>query len=564
MAAPAALAPARQTATPCVEAVMPAFLHLLFDTRDFPARWYCGNWSSLHGWVHILGDSAISGAYFAIPCVLVYFVLRRRDVPFPPVFWLFAAFILSCGIGHLVEATLFWQPWYRLSATAKVITAVVSWATVFALIPLVPRALALPGLAIVNEQLRQEIARRERAEEERLQIERQMQQSQKLESLGILAGGIAHDFNNLLTAILGYADLARRSLPENAPAGPMLEEVISGSRRAAELTNQMLAYSGKGQFVVQPINLNELVGGMTRLLHVSISKKCRLTFVGDPKPPMVEADPAQLQQVVLNLIVNASEAIGDQEGEIRVSTGRQFCDRTVLAQSFLDENLPEGEYACLEVSDTGCGMSDETKARIFDPFFSTKFTGRGLGLAAVLGIIRGHRGAIIVESAVGRGSRFRVLLPLLKDGQAAQAAQQSPRNERWTGSGTVLLFEDEDPVRELAAFMLRRCGFEVLATADPRAGLAEFQRQPDRFTLVLLDMTMPHLSGVEVLRNIRRIKPSAIVVLSSGYDESQLLSQLEPREVDAFLHKPYTYQELQQAVRQALTSSPRAAQHPSP
>jgi CheY-like chemotaxis protein len=279
---------------------------------------------------------------------------------------------------------------------------------------------------------------------------------------------------------------------------------------------------------------------------------------------MVEADPAQLQQVVLNLIVNASEAIGDQEGEIRVSTGRQFCDRTVLAQSFLDENLPEGEYACLEVSDTGCGMSDETKARIFDPFFSTKFTGRGLGLAAVLGIIRGHRGAIIVESAVGRGSRFRVLLPLLKDGQAAQAAQQSPRNERWTGSGTVLLFEDEDPVRELAAFMLRRCGFEVLATADPRAGLAEFQRQPDRFTLVLLDMTMPHLSGVEVLRNIRRIKPSAIVVLSSGYDESQLLSQLEPREVDAFLHKPYTYQELQQAVRQALTSSPRAAQHPSP
>jgi|GEM_PF-6939558 len=542
---------------------MPAFLNLLFDTRDFPPRWYCGNWSSLHGWVHILADLAIFGAYFAIPLVLIYFVLRRRDVPFLPVFWLFAAFILSCGIGHLVEATLFWQPWYRLSATAKVITAVVSWATVFALIPLVPRALALPGLAIVNEQLRQEIARRERAEEERLKIERQMQQSQKLESLGILAGGIAHDFNNLLTAILGYADLARRSLPEHAPAGPMLDEVISGSRRAAELTNQMLAYSGKGQFVVQSINLNELVGGMTRLLHITISKKCRLTFVGDPKPPMVQADPAQLQQVVLNLIVNASEAIGDQEGEIRVSTTRQFCDRTVLAQSFLDENLPEGEYACLEVSDTGCGMSDETKARIFDPFFTTKFTGRGLGLAAVLGIVRGHRGAIIVESAVGQGSRFRVLLPLLTDGKPPQTAQHAPRNERWTGSGTALLIEDEDPVRELAAFMLRRCGFEVHAAADPRAGLAEFQRQPERFALVLVDMTMPHLSGVEVLRNIRRIRPSTIVVLSSGYDESQLLSQLEPGEVDAFLHKPYSYEELQQAVRQALTASPRAAQHPS-
>jgi len=254
-----------------------------------------------------------------------------------------------------------------------------------------------------------DITERKLAEEERQRLQAQLQQIQKLESLGVLAGGVAHDFNNLLTAILGNAELALMDLTPYSPARPSLEEIRKAAQRASELSGQMLAYSGRGRFVVGPVNLSDLVREVGELLKVSISKKALLQYdLATDLPPII-ADAGQLRQVVMNLVTNASEALGDQEGTITLCTRVVDVDRGYLAQAYVDEKLPAGRYVSLEVADTGCGMDEATRARIFEPFFSTKFTGRGLGLPAVLGIVRGHKGAIKVESAPGKGARFTVI-----------------------------------------------------------------------------------------------------------------------------------------------------------
>lgn len=527
------------------------FFSNLFETEGFSPRWGCGTWSREHGWVHIIADSSIFAAYFAIPVLLTYFILRRRDIPFPPVFWLFAAFILSCGIGHAIEASIFWHPWYRFSGLVKVITAIVSWATVLSLIPLVPKALALPGLATINNQLLTEIARREQAELEQKQLEDQVRQSQKLESLGILAGGIAHDFNNILTGVLGYIDLARMELPPGSPARGLMEEAMKNTHRAADLTKQMLAYSGKGRFVVQPLSLTQLVIDTTRLLEVSISKKSTMKFDLAPRIPACEADATQLGQVVMNLVINASEAMNDHPGLITISTGSIDCDRSYLKESYLDDTLPGGKYVFLEVTDTGCGMTEETRKKIFDPFFTTKFTGRGLGLAAVLGIVRGHRGAIKVTSEHGRGSTFRVLLPATTQ-IIESATTESPRVVDAHSQGTVLVVDDEEVVRDLASAMLQRMGLQVLLANDGHQGVEMFRANRDRIQLVLLDLLMPRLDGAEAYQELRKISPGVRVILTSGYDEKVATDRFAGSGMAGFIQKPYSFEQLSSVVRTAL------------
>ncbi|MBE0611604.1 MAG: PAS domain S-box protein, partial [Dehalococcoidia bacterium] len=268
-----------------------------------------------------------------------------------------------------------------------------------------------------------DVTERRAAEAERRRLDQQMQQTQKLESLGILAGGIAHDFNNLLVAILGNAGLALLELPPESPARQTVQAIETAAQRAADLTRQMLAYSGKGQFVVEPLNLSRVVEEMAHLLEVSVSKRAVLKYHFAPNLPPIEADATQVRQVIMNLITNASDAIGERSGVISISTGMQYADRAYLAESYLDADLPEGDYVYIEVADTGEGMADETRVRIFDPFFTTKFTGRGLGLAAVLGIVRGHRAAIKLYSESGRGTTFKVLFPAA----AATAALPAPQ-----------------------------------------------------------------------------------------------------------------------------------------
>ena len=409
-----------------------------------------------------------------------------------------------------------------------------------------------PGVnAIVNNY--RDVTDRKQAEEERRLLEAQIQHAQKLESLGLLAGGIAHDFNNLLTSILGYSDLALLALPADSLPRNFIEEVVKGARRAAELTQQMLAYSGKGRFVVQPLVLSTLVEDTSRLLEVSISKKCVLKYNFTPNLPTVEADASQLRQIVMNLVINASEAIGDRSGVVAITTGAMHCDRAYLTETYLDESLPEGLYVYLEVADTGCGMSEETRAKIFDPFFTTKFTGRGLGLAAVLGVVRGHRGALKVYSELGKGTTFKVLFPASTQPVLTEPVTGTGA-EAWRGSGTVLVVDDEEEVRGLARFMLAAMGFDVLTAADGREGVALFRTEAERIRLVLLDMTMPHLDGAETFRELRRIRGDVRALLSSGYNEQAATNTFAGKGLAGFIQKPYGFKELQAAVRKVLES----------
>ncbi len=383
--------------------------------------------------------------------------------------------------------------------------------------------------------------------EERRKLEQRMLQAQKLESLAVLAGGIAHDFNNLLVAILGNADIALDELSDLSPARPLVEEIVRASRRAADLCNQMLAYSGRGRLQMKRLDLSDLVTEMAHILEVSISRKTAIRYRCAKHLPPVLADPVQIQQVVMNLIINASDAIGDSQGQISISTGCVMCDVEYLRSVHLDDDLAEGEYVFVEVSDTGCGMDEETKNRIFDPFFTTKFTGRGLGLAAVLGIVRGHKGAVKVYSEPGRGSTFKVLLPSARG--VPSAAPSLPPADRRGGSGTVLLVDDDQAVLSVGRAMLERLGYEVL-TASDGTGALEALRGPAGAALkaAILDMTMPGMDGDEVFQQIRSIRADLPVIVSSGYDEQEMSARFSGRDVAAFLQKPYRMQALSECL----------------
>jgi PAS domain S-box-containing protein len=392
---------------------------------------------------------------------------------------------------------------------------------------------------------------RQRAEQERAGIERKMVESQKLESLGVLAGGIAHDFNNLLTSILGNASLLRYDLPKESPLHASLAQIEQTSLRAADLCRQMLAYSGRGRFQLQRVDVARLVEDTTHLIEVSISKKVVLRFNFAPGVPAVEADPTQLRQIVMNLVINASEAIGERSGIIAISTGVLAVDKTYLASTYLAPDLPAGSYVFLEISDNGCGMTPEVKARIFDPFYTTKFAGRGLGLAAVLGIVRGHGGALKVYSEPGKGTSFKLLLPVATGAVTSEpGSPASPDN--WRGQGQVLVVDDEATVRVIAARLLEALGFKVTVAEDGRAGVEAFQRQPDAFDLVLMDLTMPHYDGVQAFGLMRRIRADVRVILMSGFNEHDAVANFAGKGLAGFLSKPFDLAALTEKVRAAL------------
>jgi two-component system cell cycle sensor histidine kinase/response regulator CckA len=391
---------------------------------------------------------------------------------------------------------------------------------------------------------------RSRAEDERLKFLAQIQQTQKLESLGVLAGGIAHDFNNLLMAVLGHADLALDALPASSDAREDLAEIRRAAQRATELCKQMLAYSGKGRFVIQAVEIQKVVEEMLHMLRVSISKNAILKLNFAVNIPSIDADASQLRQVIMNLVVNASEAIGDRSGVITISTGAMDCDRTYLSESWLDEQLPEGMYVCIEVADTGAGMDAETRSRIFDPFFTTKFTGRGLGLAAVLGIVRGHRGAIKVCSEPGRGSTFKVLFPA---SQRAEVREEgSAVRGIYEGKGTVLLVDDDESVRAVGRKMLERIGFSVVTASDGAEAIARFRERADDITCAIVDLTMPHVDGAETFRELRRMRPGVRVILSSGYNEQDVTQRFVGKGLAGFIQKPYQLSTLVAVLKDVL------------
>ncbi len=398
-----------------------------------------------------------------------------------------------------------------------------------------------------------DITSRKRAEEETRKLEAQVEHARRFESLGILAGGLAHDFNNLLTIILGNARIALLDLPPDSAVVEHLAEIEAATSRAAELTNQMLAYAGKGRFTLQSVDLSRVAEEIANMLRTVIGRETVVQFNLQNDLPAIEADPAQIRRIVINLINNAAEAIGDGGGVIQ-PFHRNDCGRRpgpYLSGTYFDDHLPAGRYVYLEIWDTGCGMTPETQSKIFEPFFTTKFTGRGLGLAAVVGIVRAHRGALKVSSHPGLGSTFRLLFPGAEKKEEIRAVEPA----RVPSQGilaTILVVDDEAGMRNLARAILEASGFKVLTARDGDDAIRIFERHSEEVAAIVLDLTMPVKNGEQAAAELRRIRPGIPIVLSSGYGEQEVVARLGSKDLSGFLKKPYEPAELTEALRRAL------------
>ncbi len=378
------------------------------------------------------------------------------------------------------------------------------------------------------------------AEQERKQFEQRLEQTQKLEGLGVLAGGIAHDFNNILLSIVGNADIALLDTLPHSTAFNCLDEIKNSSSRAAELCRQMLTYSGRTTYTMQQTDLRPLVMEVVDLSRAGIPKKIKFQLHVPSGLPSIMAEDAQIRQALINLIVNASEAIGDQSGTISISLKTQQCTKEMLDHTVMADDVFPGEYLVCVIADNGCGMDEKTVQRLFEPFFTTKFTGRGLGMSSVLGIIRGHNGTIDIESVVGKGTTIKLYLPVDVARPDLLSMQETAELGAWRGKGTVLLVDDEEAIREVGRQMLIHIGFDVLTASDGREALEVYRGFQQQISLVLLDMTMPDLDGVDTYRALRRIDPKVKVVISSGYAEKDVETKFASEQVDGFIAKPYT------------------------
>lgn len=392
-------------------------------------------------------------------------------------------------------------------------------------------------------------ARLEREQQQREMVAR-VQQSQKLESLGVLAGGIAHDFNNLLTSMLGNANLARTAAAHHNPAVQFLENIEAAAIRAGELCTQMLTYAGQGRFAIEETDLNGLIIDMTRLLELAVSNRAVLKYQLTDDLPAAAIDSSQIRQALMSMVINASEALGDNSGMVTINTGLLRADRHYLNETYLTENLSPGDYLFIEVSDNGGGMSSEIKSRIFDPFFSTKFTGRGLGLAAVLGIVRSHDGALKVYSEEGRGTTFKMLLPIATAENQAAEASRSPKKPSL--EGTVLIADDELSVATVTAQMVEALGMRATIAHNGRECVEIFQNAPQEFDLVLLDLSMPELDGAETFHQLKILHPTVKVVLTSGFNEEDAAQRFNGKGLTGFLQKPYHLTELREKIEAVL------------
>ena len=400
-----------------------------------------------------------------------------------------------------------------------------------------------------------------RREEEQRRTQEALLNTQRLESLGVLTGGIAHDFNNLLGAVLGNLNLAQLRLEPSDPARRALDQAEMAVQKASDLTRQMLAYSGRGHFVVRPLDLNLAVHEMVHLLQVSLSKKADLRLDLAADLPPVLADSAQIQQVVLNLVTNASEAIGPREGTITLRTRTEYLDHSRLETICPNQGLEPGPFAIMEVIDTGCGMDQDLVERIFDPFFTTKPTGHGLGLSAIHGILKSHRAGISIESTPGVGTTFQILFPATLEKLPSSVNDDS--GPRQIFQGLALVADDEPMVLDFAVAALESMGFDVIQARDGAEAVARFLESPDRFRLVLLDLTMPRMDGLEALAELRRTRPSIPVILSSGYDADAAAQKLVELGQVRFLPKPYPIRELRRMVGDAMAEA-EAVRSPAP
>lgn len=397
-----------------------------------------------------------------------------------------------------------------------------------------------------------DVTERVNAERARLAMEERLQQAQSLESLGVLAGGIAHDFNNLLVGVLGNAEIVGLHVPPHAPAFAPLQDIVRAAERAAELCQQMLAYAGQASITMVDLDLSRSVDEMIGLLGTSIPRSASVHCDLPPNLPLIRADASQIRQVIMNLITNAAQAREQGALEINITTGVMRCDRDMLVSTYLADDLPEGRYVYLQVEDDGAGMDAKTQRRMFDPFFTTKPKGRGLGLAALLGIVRAHRGAIRVDSNLGSGTTVQIIFPEGAAGAPQTLDRAASDSVELQASGTVLLVDDEPLVRETMRSMLESFGFTVLAAADGGDALRQAVAHDGELRCVLLDFSMPDMNGDEVLRKLREIDADVPVIVLSGFSDHSMETTFVGLSVSAFVQKPFRMAELMTELRSAL------------
>ena len=385
--------------------------------------------------------------------------------------------------------------------------------------------------------------------EKKIKMEKQILQTQKLESLGVLAGGIAHDFNNILMAVLGHTELARMEITSNSPAYGNLKEIENASKKASKLCSQMLAYTGRASYALEKVNINKLITEMLHLVKTLVSKKAVLNLSITDNIPYINADPSQISQVIMNLIINSSDAIGDKNGIISISTGSAEFDSEYLSKTDLNEDLEPGNYVYFEISDTGCGISSDNIDRIFEPFYTTKFTGRGLGLAAVQGIIRSHKGSIKVYSEEGKGTNIKVMFPSVTKNlyESNNTTEESQKN--WKGSGTVLFVDDEDTLRFLGSDMLTKLGYDVITASDGVEALDIYKKRKDDIDLIVLDLTMPNMDGSQAFSEIRNINEDIKVIIASGYSYNDITVRFSGKNLAGIIEKPYSMKKMRQILK---------------
>ncbi len=403
-----------------------------------------------------------------------------------------------------------------------------------------------------------DISQRLNAEIERLELERKMLHTQKLESLGVMAGGIAHDFNNLLMAIIGNLDIVRPLISDNPPLSDKINKALSASKRAVDLTKQMLAYSGKGQFVIKAVNLSQLMKDNSEILKAAINKNVVFEVDLSDNIPSTKADIGQCQQIIMNLITNASEAIGDNSGKLILRTGVMSCDENYLSKSKLEIKCYPGKYVWIEVTDNGCGMDIYTMNRMFEPFYTTKFTGRGLGMSAVLGIVKAHKGAVIIDSEPGVGTVIRILFPAMTDEEEKEYIDSKPEEEpidkKLIAEGYVLVVDDEDMVREICKDMLTILGYKVLVASDAEEAVQVYKEYPHQIMCVLMDLMMPGKDVVEGFNEIIEFDNNAKIILSSGYNEYEAMKQFNQKGLSGFIEKPYQLAKLKKIFLQLFSN----------
>jgi signal transduction histidine kinase/CheY-like chemotaxis protein len=526
------------------------FLQRLLDSSTLSPHGICLLWEPELIWLHVVSDATIAASYFSIPIVLSIFVSKRRDVDFGFIFWAFAIFITACGFTHVLSIVTLWVPVYGLEGLIKLLTAVASILTAVILWPLLPKILALPSpsqLRAAELALAQEGIQRREAEE-------MLRHAQKMEAIGQLTGGVAHDFNNLLTIISGNIEIAQRSLAAWSETSKerltrAIGNAASGAQRAAVLTQRLLAFARRQPLDPRLTNVNQLIGGMAEFFRRTLGENIDLEIVGGAGLWQVEVDPSQMEAAILNLVVNAKDAMADR-GKLTIETSNAFIDESYSLQN---AEMPVGQYVQILVSDNGSGMSREVQEKAFDPFFTTKQPGQGtgLGLSQVYGFVKQSGGHVKIYSEIGEGTTIKIYLP------RALAAASGPREAEpplvgSLGSETILVVEDEADVRSYLAETLRDLNYRVIEAEDGAAALALFEAKPFLIDLLLTDIVMPGMNGRQLADEQRQRQSELKVLFITGYSRNAIVRQGRLDPGVSLLQKPLTQVMLAAKIREIL------------